>query len=138
MNRSEKSHLATNIYPRNLRNLRIMVLCISELLACFCHELTETGCWVTIESSQEQVLSQLSIPIPDDAMAALNLSPVEAAEEFRFAAAAKLYELGRLSSGAAASLAGVPRTVFLARLSEYGVSVFDVNEEELKQDFSRA
>jgi len=138
MNRSEKSHLATNIYPRNLCNLRIMVLCISELLACFCHELTETGCWVTIESSQEQVLSQLSIPIPDDAMAALNLSPVEAAEEFRFAAAAKLYELGRLSSGAAASLAGVPRTVFLARLSEYGVSVFDVNEEELKQDFSRA
>ena len=103
-----------------------------------CHELTETGCSVTIEPWKEQILSQLNIPIPDDAMAALNLSPVEAAEEFRFAAAAKLYELGRLSSSAAASLAGVPRTVFLARLSEYGVSVFDLNEEELKQDFSRA
>ena len=83
-------------------------------------------------------MSQVNIPIPDEAMAALNLSPVAAAEEFRFAAAAKLYELGRLSSGAAASLAGVPRTVFLNRLFEYGVSVFQMDEEELKQDISRA
>lgn len=83
-------------------------------------------------------MSQVNIPIPDDAMAALNLSPVEAAQEFRFAAAAKLYELGRLSSGAAASLAGVPRTVFLSRLSDYGVSAFRVDEDELKQDLSRA
>lgn len=83
-------------------------------------------------------MSQINIPIPDDAMAALNLSPVQAAEEFRFAAAAKLYELGRLSSGAAASLAGVPRTVFLNRLSEYGVSAFRAEEEELKQDLSSA
>src|SRR5439155_27183998 len=75
-------------------------------------------------------LSQLNISIPDDAIAALNLSPVEAAEEFRFAAAAKLYELGRLSSGSAASLAGVPRPVFLDRLSEYGVSAFRAQEEE--------
>jgi predicted HTH domain antitoxin len=87
---------------------------------------------------RSNVLSQVNIPIPDDAMAALNLSPVEAAEEFRFAAAAKLYELGRLSSGAAASLAGVPRAVFLNRLSEYGVSAFRGDEEELKQDLSRA
>ena len=83
-------------------------------------------------------MSQVNIPIPDDAMAALNLSPVEAAEEFRFAAAAKLYELGRLSSGAAASLAGVPRTVFLNRLSEYGVSAFHAEEDELRQDLSSA
>lgn len=83
-------------------------------------------------------MSQVNIPVPDDAMAALNLSPVEAAEEFRFAAAAKLYELGRLSSGAAASLAGVPRAVFLSKLSEYGVSTFQIDEEEIKQDFSRA
>jgi predicted HTH domain antitoxin len=79
----------------------------------------------------------VNIPIPDDAMEALNLAPREAAAEFRFAAAAKLYELGRLSSGAAASLAGVPRAVFLNRLSEYGVSTFQVDAEELKQDLSR-
>jgi predicted HTH domain antitoxin len=91
--------------------------------------------WLEIWST---TLNQINIPIPDDAMAALNLSPVQLAEEFRFAAAAKLYELGRLSSGAAASLAGVPRTVFLNRLSEYGVSSFRSEEEELKQDLSSA
>ena len=66
-------------------------------------------------------------------MAALNLSPGEAADEFRFAAA-KLYELGRLSSGAAALLAGVPRTVFLKRLSDYGVAAMRLDEDELRQD----
>jgi predicted HTH domain antitoxin len=35
----------------------------------------------------------------------------------------KLYELGRISSGAAAALAGVARVEFLARLGEYGVSL---------------
>lgn len=88
--------------------------------------------------NRSDALSQINIPVPDDAMAALNLSPVKAAEEFRFAAAAKLYELGRLSSGAAASLAGVPRTVFLNRLSEYGVSAFQAEEEELKRDLTSA
>lgn len=83
-------------------------------------------------------MSQVNISIPDDAIAALNLSPVEAAEEFRFAAAAKLYELGRLSSGAAAAVAGVPRTVFLGRLSEYGVAALKLDEDELRRDLSSA
>jgi predicted HTH domain antitoxin len=87
---------------------------------------------------RSNALSQVNISIPDDAMAALNLSPSEAAEEFRFAAAAKLYELGRLSSGAAASLAGVPGTVFLKRLSEYGVAALRLDEDELRQDLSSA
>lgn len=83
-------------------------------------------------------MSLVNISIPDDAVEALNLSPGEAADEFRFAAAAKLYELGRLSSGAAASLAGVPRTVFLKRLSEYGVAALKLDEDELRRDLSSA
>ncbi len=50
----------------------------------------------------------------------------------RLAAAVKLYELGRLSSGAAAALAGVPRVVFLSRLAEYGVDTFDLDEDDLR------
>jgi len=49
----------------------------------------------------------------------------------RMAAAMKLYELGQLSSGAAARLAGVPRVVFLARLADYGVDAFRLTEQEL-------
>jgi predicted HTH domain antitoxin len=51
-------------------------------------------------------------------------------------AAVKLYELGRLSSGAAASLAGIPRVVFLSKLADYGVNTFQLTEEELKQEAS--
>ena len=36
----------------------------------------------------------------------------------------ELYELGRLSSGAAAQLASVPRVVFLTKLGELGATVF--------------
>ncbi len=49
-------------------------------------------------------------------------------------AAAKLFELKRLSSGAAARLAGVPRTVFLQRLGDYGIPVLDLTKEELRQE----
>jgi predicted HTH domain antitoxin len=50
------------------------------------------------------------------------------------AAAVKLFELGRLSSGAAARLAGVPRVVFLSRLADYDVDAFNLNEEQLQRE----
>jgi predicted HTH domain antitoxin len=83
-------------------------------------------------------MSKISLTLPDEALVALKLAPEAAADEVRLAAAAKLYELGRLSSGAAASLAGVPRTVFLSRLADYGVACFSLNPEELADDVSNA
>jgi len=55
-------------------------------------------------------------------------------DELRMAAAVKLFELGRLSSGAAATLAGVPRVVFLSRLGDYGVDTFRLTEEQLRAE----
>jgi predicted HTH domain antitoxin len=55
-------------------------------------------------------------------------------EEVRMAAAVKLFEMGRLSSGAAARLAGVPRVVFLSRLAEYDVDTFRLTEEQLARE----
>jgi len=52
--------------------------------------------------------------------------------------AVKLYELGRLSSGAAANLAGIPRSVFLSKLGDYGVDTFRLTEAELAEDFANA
>lgn len=54
--------------------------------------------------------------------------------ELRLAAAIKLHELGRLSSGAAAKLAGVPRVVFLTALADYGVETFRLTEEQLERE----
>ena len=53
--------------------------------------------------------------------------------ELRMAAAMKLYELGRLSSGAAARLADVPG-LFLSKLADYGVDTFRLTEEELRRE----
>ncbi|MBC7911612.1 MAG: UPF0175 family protein [Pyrinomonadaceae bacterium] len=83
-------------------------------------------------------MHEVILPISEEALIALKQSPEEAAQTVRFAAAVKLYEIGKLSSGAAASLAGVPRAVFLSRLSDYNVATFQLTEEELKEDLLRA
>jgi predicted HTH domain antitoxin len=41
---------------------------------------------------------------------------------------------GRLSSGAAAKLAGVPRALFLSCLADYAVDTFRLSEEELRAE----
>ena len=83
-------------------------------------------------------LSQLILDVPDDSLLSLKLSDEAAAAEIRLAASVKLYELGRLSSGAAARLAGIPRTLFLSKLAEYGVDTFRLTEDELERQTSLA
>ena len=65
-------------------------------------------------------------------------SPEQFSEEAKLLVAVKLYELGRLSSGAAARLAGIPKPLFLTKLADYGVDTFRLTEEELRQDLASA
>ncbi|RMF83170.1 MAG: UPF0175 family protein [Nitrospinota bacterium] len=80
----------------------------------------------------------IQIEIPDEIFLALKETPDGVSREIRMAAAAKLYELGKLSSGRAAELAGIPRVSFLQALARYGVSIFDMTQEELEQDLRHA
>jgi len=53
-------------------------------------------------------------------------------------AAVKLFELGKLSSGRAAQLAGVSRVEFLNLIGRYQVSPFNLSVEELERDVFNA
>lgn len=83
-------------------------------------------------------MSEITLTVPDESLLALKGDSESVGAELRLAAAMKLYELGRLSSGAAATLAGIPRTVFLTKLADYGVPTFRLTREELERDFERA
>ena len=79
-------------------------------------------------------MSQLVVDIPDESLLSLKLTTNAAAGEIHLAAAVKLYELGRLPSGAAAKLAGVPRVLFLSKLADYDVDTFRLTAHDLEQE----
>nr|BAL59553.1 hypothetical conserved protein [Candidatus Acetothermum autotrophicum] len=80
----------------------------------------------------------LKIPYPTELPQALGETPEEFEREVRFLVAAKLYELGRISSGRAAELAGMERVEFLNQLGRYRISVFNYSLEELEREIQEA
>jgi predicted HTH domain antitoxin len=80
----------------------------------------------------------LTMQVPEGAEIALKVPPERLAQEVSLAAAMMLFGLGKLSSGAAAELAGVPRPVFLSKLADFGLPTFALTHEELEADRDNA
>lgn len=80
----------------------------------------------------------LNIPYSDDLLRTLDESPEEFESEARLLLAVKLFEMGRLTTGKAAELAGFARVDFLFHLHRFGLSPFGVDPEELEQDLANA
>ncbi|MGR3303704.1 MAG: UPF0175 family protein [Candidatus Scalindua sp.] len=76
----------------------------------------------------------LTIKYPDDLLVSLKETEEEFATELKIAAAVKLYEIGKLSSGKAAQLAGMNKISFLKTLGKYHVSISTIKgfEEDMK------
>jgi predicted HTH domain antitoxin len=80
----------------------------------------------------------LTIEYADDLLFALGVSDKEFTEEAKLLLAAKLYEMGRISSGQAARLAGKSRVEFLFSLSRLGVPMSNLREEDLNDELNFA
>ncbi|RMH18612.1 MAG: UPF0175 family protein [Acidobacteria bacterium] len=83
-------------------------------------------------------MSALRLHVPDEALRFFDSDADHLAREIVLLAAVKLFELGKLSSGQAARLAGIPRVEFLARLRDYRVSPFQLTADELRRDVLNA
>ncbi len=81
---------------------------------------------------------ELIISIPDGIQETLKLTEREFSEEAKALLAAKLYELGRLSAGMAAELAGTDRLTFISALSRYGTPAINLKDEEVTEEINAA
>lgn len=79
----------------------------------------------------------VEIQLPDELCASLQREPADLAAEMRLAAAVKWYELGRLSQGKAAEVAGLSRAAFIVELSRFGVTPFQETSDEIIEVLNR-
>jgi predicted HTH domain antitoxin len=82
-------------------------------------------------------VTTLAVELPESVFSALRRSPQEFVSEMRIAAAVKWYEVGQLSQGKAAEVAGLSRAEFIEALSRFQVSPFQYTAEELAEDLAR-
>ncbi len=75
---------------------------------------------------------QVVIEVPEKVLLAAKTDEADFARELRTLAAVKLYELGRLSSGRAAELAGMSRVEFLLDLERYKVFPLEAELNDLE------
>ncbi len=79
-------------------------------------------------------MKPLVLNLPDDLPASVALTPGELESQVRLMAALKMFELGKLSSGKAAELAGLSKPAFLEACGLYRVSIFNYTDEEVARE----
>ena len=83
-------------------------------------------------------MNALTIEYPPEVLWALQQEPDEFEAQARLLLALKLYETGKLSTGLAAQVAGVPRITFMFLLGQHGLSPLGETADELEEDLDNA
>ena len=83
-------------------------------------------------------MTTLTMELPETVFSALQVDPKEFARQMRIAAAIKWYELGRISQGKGAEIAGLSRSEFIDALSEARVSPLQITPEQLREELADA
>lgn len=77
---------------------------------------------------------ELTIKYPSGFEKVVHLTKPEMEHQIRLMAALKMFELGKVSSGKAAELAGMSRTEFFEACGRYRVSIFNYSEDEIEEE----
>lgn len=83
-------------------------------------------------------MTTLTLQMPETAFSSLRRNPEEFVQEMRIAAAVKWYELAIVSQEKAAEISGLTRSDFIATLSRFNVSPFQITGQELDEELNGA
>jgi predicted HTH domain antitoxin len=84
------------------------------------------------------MMRELTIAYPEELLLSLKEEPAEFESEARLLLAVKYYEMGRISSGMAARLAGMGRVAFLFSLARFRLSPIGMEPADLAGDMENA
>lgn len=84
-----------------------------------------------------QSIEGLKITYPSGFENAVHMTTEEMEQHIRLMAALKMFELGKVSSGKAAQLAGMSRVEFFETCGRYRISIFNYPPEELEQEIKK-
>ena len=79
-------------------------------------------------------IEELKMKYPSGFEKAVQLTKDEIEQHIRLMAALKMFELGKISSGKAAELAGMSRIEFFEACGRYRISIFNYSPDELEQE----
>ena len=80
----------------------------------------------------------VTIEIPENILVGSGQSSEDFAREAKLLLLAKLFEIGRVSSGKAAEACGMMRVEFLLSMGKLGVSLAQLDSDELKRELADA
>ncbi len=82
-------------------------------------------------------MEELIVKYPAGFENSVSMTKPELEQHIRLMAALKMFELGKISSGKAAELAGVSRVEFFETCGRYKISIFNYPPDEIEKELEK-